>query len=109
MAGHARIKQPKGSLWLAHANRRALAKSGMPMTQKDITQPGPLLAGKRGLIMGVANDRSIAWGIARACANHGAKLAFSYQGDAFGRRAVPLAQSVGSDVVLKHLLGEMGA
>ncbi len=70
------------------------------MTQKDITQPGPLLAGKRGLIMGVANDRSIAWGIARACANHGAKLAFSYQGDAFGRRAVPLAQSVGSDVVV---------
>lgn len=70
------------------------------MTQKDITQPAPLLAGKRGLVMGVANDRSIAWGIARACANHGANLAFTYQGDAFGRRAVPLAESVGSNVVL---------
>ncbi len=70
------------------------------MTQKDITQPAPLLQGKRGLVMGVANDRSIAWGIARACANHGAKLAFTYQGDAFGRRAVPLAESVGSNVVL---------
>jgi enoyl-[acyl-carrier protein] reductase I len=69
------------------------------MTDKDIIQPGPLLAGKRGLIMGVANDRSIAWGIARACARHGAKLAFTYQGDAFGRRAVPLAQSVGSEVI----------
>jgi enoyl-[acyl-carrier protein] reductase I len=70
------------------------------MTDKDITQPGPLLAGKRGLIMGVANDRSIAWGIAKACAKHGAKLAFTYQGDAFGRRAVPLAESVGSDVIV---------
>jgi len=70
------------------------------MTQKDITQPAPLLQGKRGLVMGVANDRSIAWGIARACANHGANLAFTYQGDSFGRRAVPLAESVGSNVVL---------
>ena len=70
------------------------------MITKDITQPGPLLAGKRGLIMGVANERSIAWGIAKACANHGAKLAFTYQGDAFGRRAVPLAESVGSDVIV---------
>ncbi len=70
------------------------------MSTKDITQPGPLLAGKRGLIMGVANERSIAWGIARVCANHGAKLAFTYQGDAFGRRAVPLADSVGSDVIV---------
>ena len=70
------------------------------MSTKDITQPGPLLAGKRGLIMGVANERSIAWGIARVCANHGAKLAFTYQGDAFGRRAVPLAESVGSDVIV---------
>ncbi|MFV0296146.1 MAG: enoyl-ACP reductase FabI [Hyphomicrobiaceae bacterium] len=70
------------------------------MTQKDITQPAPLLAGKRGLVMGVANERSIAWGIARACANHGAKLAFTYQGDQFGRRAVPLAESVGSDVIV---------
>jgi enoyl-[acyl-carrier protein] reductase I len=70
------------------------------MTQKDITQPGPLLAGKRGLVMGVANERSIAWGIARACANHGARLAFTYQGEQFGRRAIPLAQSVGSDIIV---------
>ena len=53
------------------------------------------MAGKRGLIMGVANERSIAWGIARVLAGQGAKLAFTYQGDAFGRRAIPLAKSVG--------------
>jgi len=58
-----------------------------------------LMAGKRGLIMGVANDRSIAWGIARVLAGQGAKLAFTYQGDAFGRRAIPLAQSVGAEIV----------
>lgn len=69
------------------------------MTPKDITQPGPLLAGKRGLVMGVANDRSIAWGIARTCANHGAKLAFTYQGEQFGRRAIPLAELVGSEII----------
>ncbi|MEM6665338.1 MAG: enoyl-ACP reductase FabI [Pseudomonadota bacterium] len=55
-----------------------------------------LMAGKRGLIMGVANDHSIAWGIARTCAEHGAELAFTYQGEAFGRRVKPLADSVGS-------------
>jgi enoyl-[acyl-carrier protein] reductase I len=70
------------------------------MTEKDIIRPGPLMAGKRGLVMGVANERSIAWGIARALAQHGAKLAFTYQGDAFGRRAVPLAESVGSEVTV---------
>ncbi|MEO1282190.1 MAG: enoyl-ACP reductase FabI [Pseudomonadota bacterium] len=70
------------------------------MTQTDIATPGPMMAGKRGLIMGVANDRSIAWGIARVLAGQGAKLAFTYQGDAFGRRAVPLAESVGSDVIV---------
>ena len=70
------------------------------MTDKDIARPGPLMAGKRGLIMGVANERSIAWGIARVLAGQGAKLAFTYQGDAFGRRAVPLAQSVGSDIIV---------
>jgi len=56
--------------------------------------------GKRGLIMGVANDHSIAWGIAKACAAQGAELAFTYQGDAFGRRVTPLAESVGSKLVL---------
>ena len=58
---------------------------------------GNLLAGKRGLIMGVANDRSLAWGIAAACAAQGAELAFTYQGEALERRVRPLAQSVGSD------------
>ncbi len=58
------------------------------------------MAGKRGLIMGVANNRSIAWGIAQACANHGAELAFTYQGDALKKRVDPLASSVGSSLVL---------
>ena len=59
-----------------------------------------VLAGKRGLVMGVANERSIAWGIAKACAEAGAELAFTYQGDAFGKRLEPLAQSVGSDLMV---------
>jgi enoyl-[acyl-carrier protein] reductase I len=67
---------------------------------RDIAKPGPLMAGRRGLIMGVANDRSIAWGIARVLAGQGAKLAFTYQGEAFGRRAVPLAKSVGSEIIV---------
>ena len=58
------------------------------------------LAGKRGLIMGVANDRSIAWGIARAMHGAGAELAFTYQGEAFGKRLEPLAASVGSDFMV---------
>jgi enoyl-[acyl-carrier protein] reductase I len=57
------------------------------------------MAGKRGLIMGVANDRSIAYGIARVLAGHGAELAFTYQGDAFGRRAVPLAEGLGGTII----------
>jgi enoyl-[acyl-carrier protein] reductase I len=59
-----------------------------------------LMQGKRGLVMGVANDHSIAWGIAKTLAAHGATLAFTYQGDALGRRVRPLAQSVGSDLVI---------
>jgi enoyl-[acyl-carrier protein] reductase I len=59
-----------------------------------------LLQGKRGLVMGVANDRSIAWGIASAMAGQGAQLAFSYQGEAFGKRVEPLAASVGSDFLV---------
>ena len=59
-----------------------------------------LMHGKRGLIMGVANDHSIAWGIARTLAAHDAKLAFTYQGDALGKRVKPLAASVGADLVL---------
>jgi enoyl-[acyl-carrier protein] reductase I len=72
----------------------------MTMTNIDVAKPGPLMTGKRGLIMGVANERSIAWGIARVLAGHGAKLAFTYQGDAFGRRAIPLAKSVDSEIVV---------
>ena len=56
-----------------------------------------LMHGKRGLVMGVANDHSIAWGIARTLAAHGAELAFTYQGDALGKRVKPLAASVGAD------------
>lgn len=58
------------------------------------------LAGKRGLVMGVANERSIAWGIAKAIAEAGAELAFTYQGEAFGQRLAPLAASVGSDFMV---------
>lgn len=58
------------------------------------------MQGKRGLIMGVANQRSIAWGIAQAMAAEGAELAFSYQGDAFGKRVEPLAASVGSELLV---------
>jgi enoyl-[acyl-carrier protein] reductase I len=58
------------------------------------------LTGKRGLIMGVANERSIAWGIAKAMAEAGAELAFTYQGEAFGKRLEPLAASVGSDFMV---------
>ena len=60
---------------------------------------GTLMQGKRGLIMGVANDRSLGWGIAEACAAQGAELAFTYQGEALERRVRPLAASVGSDLV----------
>jgi len=58
-----------------------------------------LMAGKRGLVMGVANDHSIAWGIARALSDQGAELAFTYQGEHFGRRVKPLAASIGSKLV----------
>lgn len=63
------------------------------------TRPTGLMAGKRGIIMGVANDRSIAWGIAAACAAQGAELAFTYQGDALEKRVRPLAASIGSTLV----------
>ncbi|MBV9348146.1 MAG: SDR family oxidoreductase, partial [Pseudolabrys sp.] len=61
---------------------------------------GALMKGKRGLVMGVANDHSIAWGIARAAHRQGAELAFTYQGDALAKRVKPLAESVGSKLVL---------
>ncbi|HKH35228.1 MAG TPA: enoyl-ACP reductase FabI [Beijerinckiaceae bacterium] len=59
-----------------------------------------LMQGKRGLVMGVANDHSIAWGIAKVLREHGAELAFTYQGEALGKRVAPLAKSLGSDLVL---------
>ncbi len=59
-----------------------------------------LMAGKRGLIKGVANDHSIAWGIAKALHAQGARLAFTYQGEALGRRVAPLAAKLDSDLVL---------
>ena len=65
-----------------------------------------LMAGKRGLIMGLANDKSIAWGIAKQLADAGAELAFSYQGDALKKRVDPLAASLGSDIVLPCDVGD---
>lgn len=72
------------------------------MTNTDTTTgfpTGTLMQGKRGLILGVANDRSIAWGIAKACAAQGATLGFSYQGEAMEKRVRPLAESVGASFI----------
>ena len=66
-----------------------------------MTESAGLMAGKRGLIMGVANERSLAWGIAKLVHAHGAELAFTFQGDALGKRVKPLAESVGSDFVME--------
>jgi len=67
-----------------------------------------LMQGKRGLIMGLANDRSLAWGIAKALAGAGAELAFSYQGEAMAKRVRPLAGQLGSDFLLECDVGDMG-
>ncbi len=85
---------------------RREAETGQPAT--DATEeeagaarlPSASMAGKRGLIMGVANDRSIAWGLAKALHGRGAELAFTFQGEAFGSRLRPLAESIGSELVL---------
>ena len=66
-----------------------------------MSQPQPLMHGKRGLIMGVANDRSLAWGIAKALHDHGAELAFTYQGEALEKRVKPLAATIGAQHVLE--------
>jgi len=71
--------------------------------------PGPLLAGKRGLVMGVANNRSIAWGIAKAAHSHGAEIALSYQGEAIRKRVIPLAEELESDVVIECDVSDMGS
>ena len=65
-----------------------------------VRRQSPSMAGKRGLIMGVANERSIAWGLASALHKHGAELAFTYQGETFGSRVRPLAESLGSSLVM---------
>lgn len=70
------------------------------MSGTTATAASGLMVGKRGLIMGLANNRSIAWGIAKACANAGAELAFTFQGEALQKRVIPLAESLGSKLVL---------
>lgn len=79
-----------------------MALPAAPTTDTDTALParGTLMQGKRGLIMGVANERSLAWGIAAACAAQGAQLAFTYQGDALEKRVRPLAASVNSTLIL---------
>ena len=73
--------------------------SGTATREKGARVAG-LMQGRRGLVMGVANDHSIAWGIAKVLAEHGAELAFTYQGEALGKRVAPLARSLGSDLVV---------
>ncbi|MXP47958.1 enoyl-ACP reductase FabI [Altererythrobacter luteolus] len=68
-----------------------------------------LMAGKRGLIMGLANDKSLAWGIAKKLSEHGAELAFTYQGDALAKRVKPLAEQLGSDFTFECDVSEMSA
>ena len=75
----------------------------MPASETTVGPRGSvssLMAGKRGLVMGVANDHSIAWGVAKTLHEHGAELAFTYQGENFGRRVKPLADSVGAELLL---------
>ena len=66
-----------------------------------------LMQGKRGLIMGLANDRSLAWGISRALAAHGAELAFTYQGEALEKRVRPLAEQLGADLLIECDVAEL--
>src|SRR6516162_4790034 len=97
-----------GWRWAACSRTHSGSAAPMPRSRsKDSTHErllgavmSELMRGKRGLIMGVANDHSIAWGIARTLAAHGADLAFTYQGDALGKRVKPLAESLGVDLVL---------
>jgi enoyl-[acyl-carrier protein] reductase I len=79
------------------------------MSLERMTGPNALMHGRRGLILGVANDHSIAWGIAQMLARHGAELAFTYQGEAFGRRVKPLADSLGSLLVLPCDVEDLGS
>ena len=74
-----------------------------------MTATNGLMAGKRGLIMGLANDKSIAWGIAQAVAAQGAELAFSYQGEGFERRVRPLAESLGTPFLMSCDVTDMAS
>ncbi len=89
------------------------AETERDATGRDVPQSvvprGTLMQGKRGVVMGVANDRSIAWGIAASVAAQGGQLAFTYQGEALGKRVRPLAQSIGSTLVLPCDVGDDGA
>ena len=80
----------------------AIGRPGLEIAVSGVQrmpEASSLMRGKRGLIMGVANNRSLAWGIAKSCRAHGAHLAFTYQGDALKKRVEPLAQEVGGIVV----------
>ncbi|MGH7191220.1 MAG: enoyl-ACP reductase FabI, partial [Acetobacteraceae bacterium] len=81
------------------------------MSEAPVSGParGRLLAGRRGLILGLANERSLAWGVAAACAAQGAELAFTFQGEALGKRVRPLAASLGSEIVLPCDVAEAGS
>ncbi|CAL8974176.1 Enoyl-[acyl-carrier-protein] reductase [NADH] FabI [Rhodoplanes serenus] len=83
-----------------HAVVRFPPRRPFVMTAEQGASKNGLMLGRRGLVMGVANNHSIAWGIAKVLAAHGASLAFTYQGEALGKRVKPLAESVGSDLVL---------
>ena len=76
------------------------------MSEAPTPPRGTLMQGKRGVVMGVANDRSLGWAIASACAAQGAELAFTYQGEALGKRVRPLAESVGSTIVVPCDVGD---
>lgn len=100
-----RFKEETARCWHL-GNRRAAVLGTVKEILKGALMTSQLMQGKRGLIMGLANDKSIAWGIAKACADAGAELAFSYQGEALKKRVDPLAQSVGSDTVLPCDVGD---
>ena len=77
----------------------ASPSSHTPSKAAELPEVPKLMAGKRGLVMGVANDRSIAWGIATALHEAGAEMAFTYQGAAFGKRVLPMVEKLGSKIV----------
>ncbi len=81
----------------------------MPDPGLVTTTVGPLMAGRRGVVLGVANERSLAWGVARAVSAHGARMAFTYQGDVLLKRVRPLAERAGSDILLACDVSEEGA